>query len=702
MKKNVKKYVVNVFIILIMLLSINFIMSNNTVFAQINQSSPENEVYSNFMTFISKIGNVAMGALFIPLSTFMNAITGIIFLLLYFVFGSIGINGGGAFPFPDQIIFNKLAFFDPNFFNLPTFPGTNNVIKSAPISSMQTVIQSFYYSMFVIAGTIFIIEAMIIGIKLAVSSVAQEKAEYKEALGKWLIGILLLFTVHYLLVGMYTLNEKVVDMACTASENSNITFDINPLNLVPGAGNVLSKAEEGIFDALNGISNTFTGKNAVDITKAEWHMPGYGGLILKYATMAWGGDVIGSIICLIMLSQTIVLIFLYSKRLIYCIMLSIIAPVIVAADVIKKVKARGGKSVDLFGNWVVHITGSIFTQSFQAIFLLFTMKILSNLNTVAQTDSSVNDGLIAFVAIILMTAIIKFEKVIKQLFGIQDTLVGDMRGAAMKTMLGLKALGDIGNVIKEPFRDESNSAKRLKVLSTKLGVKPEDAGAKGYIDKEKYFNNRKPAEAEGAAANSPESKNAEEYYNDKASSADNEAKTTDSKTDNKVRTKDGNNQNVEKTNRDNTAAEEIRKNREIAKHEKDAAKIEEYNQELAKYNKNKWEKWANLGGSVAAVTMGVGMTDNVTDALATASIINKPIDFAVTTKARRMANKEAYESIKDPKKREEYNEKDVKNMLDKARKSWLNATVKSNPIYKVANGVKNRREQRRPDKVDDI
>ena len=44
---------------------------------------------------------------------------------------------------------------------------------------MQGVIQNIYFSFFTLAGTVFVLAAVIIGIKLAFSALASEKAQYK-------------------------------------------------------------------------------------------------------------------------------------------------------------------------------------------------------------------------------------------------------------------------------------------------------------------------------------------------------------------------------------------------------------------------------------------------------------------------------------------------------------------------------------------
>ena len=125
----------------------------------------------------------------------ITLIESIVVILLWIIFGATGLGFSGI-PFPDDLIFNRVAFFDPNFINPTT-------VSNAPVHMMQSIIQNIYFSMFTVATAIFIIAAMVIGIKLAISSIAEEKAQYKKSLTNWIMGIVLLFSAHILMAGIF-------------------------------------------------------------------------------------------------------------------------------------------------------------------------------------------------------------------------------------------------------------------------------------------------------------------------------------------------------------------------------------------------------------------------------------------------------------------------------------------------------------------
>ncbi len=239
---------------------------------------------------------------------------------IYFFYGA-GVGENGAFPFPDQIIFNKIAILDPNFINPAVGSLGHNDITHGLFANT-------YSSFFVLATTIFTIAALVIGIKLVFSSIAAEKAQYKKALNTWIVGIVMLFLVHYLLAGMFYLNEKIVESVSVLADGIEVKIDL--LASFPMLGSTIGKAVSGV---INSVAGFFGAKESItDIT-----LYGYGGIIMRFFCLGIiGGDLIASITFLIIIGQTFGLVITYLKRTFMCIVLGIMAPVVVAIDVIQK------------------------------------------------------------------------------------------------------------------------------------------------------------------------------------------------------------------------------------------------------------------------------------------------------------------------------------------------------------------------------
>ena len=80
--------------------------------------------------------------------------------------------------------------------------GTNTIFGS--------IIQNIYNTIFTISIAFFGVVVGIMALKLAISSIASEKAKYKQAITNWLLALILLFTAHYLISFIFFVNEKMV------------------------------------------------------------------------------------------------------------------------------------------------------------------------------------------------------------------------------------------------------------------------------------------------------------------------------------------------------------------------------------------------------------------------------------------------------------------------------------------------------------
>jgi len=318
-----KKFNVIIKILAIMVILFVIFIPLSNVFGEISTYDLESENSNALKGVLTWAAKLSMGPLSAAIASLINVVLIIVFTLLYFIFSPV--SGGLNFPFPDQIIFNKIGFFDPNFIN-------PNHVAGSPVVILQGLIKNLYYTGFVIAGAVFVVAAMLIGIKLALSTIASEKSHYKQALVNWVTGIFLLFTTHFIMLAIFTVNEEFVKLISAASEL--VTFEVQWTQAIPVVGHMLTN----ILNAATGLVNGVIGFFGVEPFKKMAIIPmhGYGGLILRFGITALGGDMVSSIICGILLGQTCAIIVMYLKRLFYSIVLGIIAPLIIAADIMKK------------------------------------------------------------------------------------------------------------------------------------------------------------------------------------------------------------------------------------------------------------------------------------------------------------------------------------------------------------------------------
>lgn len=220
MIKGKKKIVVAIFLLFLVLFPFGL-----KVYAAVNKSYDTSSVIEPDLE--GKMKNSVLldsvAALMYALASWVESLVGWGFELL---------TGANMFPWADRVIFNTIPFLDVNFLN----PAPNSLFKdgNGEDTDLAKIVVSIYSTVFTLAVTFLGIVVGLMAIKLAVSSLASEKAKYKEALMKFLFSLVALFGMHYAMSFIFYINESLVEMASTIlkknTENAEIALDINLSN----------------------------------------------------------------------------------------------------------------------------------------------------------------------------------------------------------------------------------------------------------------------------------------------------------------------------------------------------------------------------------------------------------------------------------------------------------------------------------------
>lgn len=204
-----KQYKKGIAIVLVLVMLLGF---TNSAYAEINEDYYNLNI--NGLEVVDSALNEKVSG-----SGLLNALGLLIYSvgsLLEWVLGKMYqmIAGQALFPWADAIVFNSIPLLDVNFIS-PTTVGGGSFL-----AIIRGTLSSVYSTIFGIAIAFFTIAVMIMGIKLVVSTIASEKAKYKQAVVQWAIGLLLLFVIHYAMSFIFYLNEQLVTIASgIASEN---------------------------------------------------------------------------------------------------------------------------------------------------------------------------------------------------------------------------------------------------------------------------------------------------------------------------------------------------------------------------------------------------------------------------------------------------------------------------------------------------
>lgn len=192
------------------------------------------------------------------LAGMINAIASLAEYLLGAVFKTL--TGDNIFPWADRIIFNGIGFLDINFLN----PASNSLfVSNGSTSILGKVVRSVYSTIFSLAVLFLGVAVGIMAIRLALSSIAAEKAKYKQAIVNWVTCIVMLFLMHYILAFVFWVNEQLVQIA-SGILIKTIDETVTSVDFTEALNSVVSPNERVKYFAKTAISAFGNNKTVVD------------------------------------------------------------------------------------------------------------------------------------------------------------------------------------------------------------------------------------------------------------------------------------------------------------------------------------------------------------------------------------------------------------------------------------------------------
>ena len=116
-----------------------------------------------------------------------------------------------------DLVLGNISLFNANFFDLTV--GSN--VKNNPNILMKENVRTWYYSVNQIAIIANLLVLIYVGIRMAISTVAEEQAKYKTMLFEWLASLVILFALPYILTFIFAIADTLLKLLpqVTGKEN---------------------------------------------------------------------------------------------------------------------------------------------------------------------------------------------------------------------------------------------------------------------------------------------------------------------------------------------------------------------------------------------------------------------------------------------------------------------------------------------------
>ena len=363
---------------------------------------------------------------------------------------------------PEEIFEGQIPMFNVNFFDSKLLNAGRNrrqALESGTTEEataeesrgvLSIYISEWYYRLLMLAAIGMISVLVYIGIRILISARAADKAKYKQMLGDWFVGMVLLFTMHYIMTFSNFFVDKLTDVISSTRNRGlyEVELLIKPNEGWKTAFNLEDdKIKKDLKDAgyelkdINSASDSdgekvlYTrevkegGENDGEYLVTATNLMGK----LRYETQRdkqASEKFIGyAVLYIMMVIYLVMFCFTYLRRVIYMAFLTLIAPLVALTYPIDK--ANDGKAQG-FNFWFKEY---IFNLLIQPLHLLLYLVLVSGALELAQ-----NNVLYAIVVLGFMT---QAEKLLRAMFNFQKAqtpgVFGGLAGGAL-VMSGMKWL----------------------------------------------------------------------------------------------------------------------------------------------------------------------------------------------------------------------------------------------------------------------
>lgn len=333
---------------------------------------------------------------------------------------------------PDLIFSNKIPLLDVNIINPQTDDSASYIL--------QSTIAKWYIILRDIAIVAFLSMLVYVGIRIVISSTAGDKAKYKQMLKDWVVGLCLLFMMHYGMSFALTLNEKFVELLAT--ENRNIVITDDDLDFSRFTSVLDADGFDEILATVQEFNIDDDGNYVAD--KLSWRTD-FSGYLRFLAQSNINSQTVATrmgytIMYIVSVIYTWIFFIKYLKRLLYMTFLTLISPMVAMLYPLDKMNDN---SAQTFNTWFKEYIFNLLIQPMHLI--LYTVLISSAMDLMTEHP---------IYALVVFGFMLQGEKFIKKMFGFEKASIGPSAAGGAFTgamvMSGLNKAVDMAKGHKLP------------------------------------------------------------------------------------------------------------------------------------------------------------------------------------------------------------------------------------------------------------
>lgn len=283
----------------------------------------------------------------------------------------------------EDIIYNRVPILDINFLdvNLDRYKKIEEseraqasagdeiqvISEDSIVYALRSNIAKWYIVIRQICIIVLLLLLIYLGIRLAISTIASDKAKYKGMLVAWLTSFIVVFCIHYFMMVVIEINEVLVDIFAEASQNAIDNSD-------NGTGS------KSIYDTIR--TRAYSLKLSEGFPATIFYM------VLIYFLIRF--------------------LFIYIKRYFTIMILALMGPIMSLKNCFDKISTGKSKSMS---KWMYDFALNVFLQTIHAILYCMFMVIAFDLAT---------NSIAGFImALIVLNFIFKAEKIFMNIFNFE-------------------------------------------------------------------------------------------------------------------------------------------------------------------------------------------------------------------------------------------------------------------------------------------